>query len=71
MSQDIEVVVIDEAHNLEDKVRSATTEKYSQRGIEMIRELSRLSIRDYAMCLQNFIMILPGHRYRFITVLVA
>ena len=33
MSESVQMVVIDEAHNLEDKVRSATTERHGQRQL--------------------------------------
>lgn len=46
MSSSVQLAVVDEAHNLEDKVRSATTERFGQRQLIGIIRASILSFHD-------------------------
>lgn len=45
LSDNIDLIVIDEAHNLEDKVRSSLVENYTKNGIKNLLKNSRNSIK--------------------------
>ena len=45
MNEEVQMVVIDEAHNLEDRVRSATTERHGQRQLINAINASVKSVR--------------------------
>ena len=45
MNEEVQMVVIDEAHNLEDRVRSATTERHGQRQLINAINASIKSVR--------------------------
>lgn len=49
LSEDIDLIVIDEAHNLEDKVRNSLIESYSKNSIKNLIKESRNSIKKVSI----------------------
>lgn len=64
MSTELQLIVVDEAHNLEGKVRSATTEQYDQRQLLRLIQSAVRSLRSDAQQYVNAEAELAAHAVR-------